>query len=76
MEGLLNQLILEHLQLAPLQWGEYHATSCFWVGGQEGTIMTTVGNREKGVHLTVCCLCRQAAQYSGRSHHTLLSNGS
>lgn len=23
MEGLLNQLVLEHLQLAPLQWGEY-----------------------------------------------------
>lgn len=23
MEGLLNQLVLEHLQLAPLLWGEY-----------------------------------------------------
>lgn len=23
MEGVLNQLVLEHLQLAPLQWGEY-----------------------------------------------------
>lgn len=23
VEGLLNQLVLEHLQLAPLQWGEY-----------------------------------------------------
>lgn len=22
MEGVLNQLVLEHLQLAPLQWGE------------------------------------------------------
>lgn len=44
MEGLLNQLILEHLQLAPLQWGEYPATSCFGVGGQEGTVMTTFGS--------------------------------
>lgn len=23
VEGVLNQLALEHLQLAPLQWGEY-----------------------------------------------------
>jgi hypothetical protein len=23
VEGLLNQLVLERLQLAPLQWGEY-----------------------------------------------------
>ncbi|XP_029591075.1 trafficking protein particle complex subunit 9-like [Salmo trutta] len=23
VEGVLNQLVLEHLQLAPLQWGEY-----------------------------------------------------
>lgn len=23
MEGVLNQLVLEHLQLAPLHWGEY-----------------------------------------------------
>lgn len=23
VEGLLSQLVLEHLQLAPLQWGEY-----------------------------------------------------
>lgn len=22
VEGVLNQLVLEHLQLAPLQWGE------------------------------------------------------
>lgn len=44
VEGLLNQLILEHLQLAPLQWGEYHGTSCFWVGGQHGVIMATLGN--------------------------------
>lgn len=26
MEGVLNQLVLEHLQLAPLQWGEYTCT--------------------------------------------------
>lgn len=26
MEGLLNQLILDHVQLAPLQWGEYHVS--------------------------------------------------
>lgn len=44
VEGLLNQLILEHLQLAPLQWGEYHATSCFRVGVQDGTVMSTLGN--------------------------------
>nr|XP_037851502.1 trafficking protein particle complex subunit 9-like [Chlorocebus sabaeus] len=27
VEGLLNQLVLEHLQLAPLQWGEYPPTA-------------------------------------------------
>lgn len=32
VEGLLNQLVLEHLQLAPLQWGEYPpAAHRFWV---------------------------------------------
>lgn len=61
MEGLLNQLVLEQLQLAPLQWGEYHAISGLWVGGQEGALPQETA--EKGVHLTVCCLCRQAAQH-------------
>lgn len=28
VEGVLNQLVLEHLQLAPLQWGESSACVC------------------------------------------------
>uniref|UniRef100_A0A8C3JEB7 Trafficking protein particle complex 9 n=1 Tax=Calidris pygmaea TaxID=425635 RepID=A0A8C3JEB7_9CHAR len=29
VEGVLNQLVLEHLQLAPLQWGDPEIASCF-----------------------------------------------
>lgn len=77
MEGLLNQLILEHLQLAPLQWGEYRATSCFWVGGQEGTIMTTLGNdRERSSpHYVLPLQAGRRLSTTARSHHTLLLNG-
>lgn len=32
MEGVLNQLVLEHLQLAPLQWGK---SSHFFFSAQE-----------------------------------------
>lgn len=28
VEGVLNQLVLEHLQLAPLQWGESLLCAC------------------------------------------------
>ncbi len=31
VEGVLNQLVLEHLQLAPLQWGECHICVCLCV---------------------------------------------
>lgn len=31
VEGVLNQLVLEHLQLAPLQWGECLVCVCMRV---------------------------------------------
>lgn len=75
MEGLLNQLVLEQLQLAPLQWGEYHAISGLWVGGQEGALMTASGNRRErsSPH---CVLPLQAGSSApGRADHTLFSSG-
>lgn len=55
VEGVLNQLALEHLQLAPLQWGEYappvpHPRPAVGPPSTEVTMGTWGGDGDRGTH--------------------------
>lgn len=58
MEGLLNQLVLEHLQLAPLLWGEY-CPSPLGARASAQNLRARIG----------CCLPRSLGNRAGRGAH-------
>lgn len=73
VEGLLNQLVLEHLQLAPLQWGEYSSTyASSWECGVPPRWKHSEGHRRrvwetKVLTLLLQCPWTQEVQYLGES---------